>query len=192
MHYQLSLPANYDVDTIRRRIPEIGKRFDAVPGLGVKAFLLREKGVDGSPVNQYAPFYLWTDSAAAASFLFNGGGFAGVVKQYGRPVVQTWLGGTYHHGPAYDLPVTHAVRTVSRLPSDLDPAETATQARDAILDRLGETDLHSAAWAIDPRTWDLVNLTLHSSRPEVASGELYDVPHVSSPDAPGLRSELPA
>lgn len=131
MNYQLSLPADYDVDSIRRRIPAIGKRFDAVPGLGLKAFLLREQGVEGSPVNQYAPFYLWTDAAAATSFLLNGGGFAGVVKRYGRPTVQTWLGGTYLRGRAYDLTVTHAVRLLSRVPSDSDPAETAATAQEA-------------------------------------------------------------
>ena len=188
MNYQLSLPSDYDVGALRRRIPDIGKRFDDTPGLGIKAFLLREQGVDGSPVSQYAPFYLWTDPAAAATFLFHGGGFEGVIRKYGRPVVQTWLGGAYRHGPAYAEPVTHAVRRLTRVPSDLDPADTAAVAGSAPLDEPG---LHSTAWAIDPRTWELMTLTLYAARPAAFDGELYEVPYVSTPDPSGLRALRP-
>ncbi|GGO10638.1 hypothetical protein GCM10010116_21330 [Microbispora rosea subsp. aerata] len=35
-----------------------GHALDDRAGLGLKAYLIRERGVAGSPVNQYAPFYL--------------------------------------------------------------------------------------------------------------------------------------
>ena len=188
--YQLNLPADYDVAALRRRIPEIGKRFDTFPGLGFKAFLLREQGVDGSPVSQYAPLYLWADPAASATFLFNGGGFDGVIRKYGRPVVQTWVGGTYHQGKDNNKTATHAVRTLSRIPSDTDPATTAAATRTALVERLDEPGLHSAAWAIDPRTWELMTITLHTSRPTPADGEVYEVPHISAPSPEALPADL--
>lgn len=35
----------------------------------LKAYLIRERGRDGSPVNQYAPFYLWADTDGMGRFL---------------------------------------------------------------------------------------------------------------------------
>ncbi len=91
MNYQLTLPQSFDMEALRERIPQIGARFDDLPGLGFKAFLFRKQGKNGSPVNQYAPFYVWNDQTAANRFLWEGGGFDGVVRAYGRPIVQTWL-----------------------------------------------------------------------------------------------------
>ncbi|WP_033341783.1 DUF4865 family protein [Catenuloplanes japonicus] len=176
LHYQLNLPSDYDVSPLRARIPEIGKRFDRLPGLGVKAFLLRDLGGGAA---QYAPFYLWTDPAAAARFLWddNGSGLGGVIGKYGRPVVQTWIGGGYRRGAAFGGTVTHAVRRVGPVAGE--PSEVAAATRDALA--TGEPGVHSAAWGIDPRTWELMTFTLHTHRPDADGGELYEVPHLSAP-----------
>ncbi|WP_165956767.1 DUF4865 family protein [Kribbella antibiotica] len=189
MQYQLPLPSDYDVSTLRDRIPAIGARFDNLPGLGFKAFLLREQGVNGSPLNQYAPFYVWTDPAAAGAFLWDGasGGFTGVVGKYGRPAAQIWITGGYHRGAGFGAPVTHAVRVVTPVPADIDPAETATATRETVDKRLDEADLHSMTWAIDPRTWELLTFTMHTKRPDVSEGELYEVPYVSAPNETALQ-----
>jgi hypothetical protein len=191
MNYQMSLPSEYDVDSLRTGIPRAGKRFDDVPGLGIKAWLLRQKGVDGSPLNQYAPFYLWSDLSAAATFLWDNDEFSGLVDWLGRPVVQTWVGGGYHRGPAFGETVTHAVRTVTRLAPDIAPAETATELRAAVGQRLDEPGLHSIAWAIDPRTWESLTFVMHSRRPDPRGGELYEVPYVSmsAPDEVALHEK---
>ncbi|WP_307248589.1 DUF4865 family protein [Catenuloplanes indicus] len=186
MQYRLSLPADYDMDIIRRRIAAGGPRFDGTPGLGLKAFLMRERGVDGSPLNQYAPFYLWADSAAAARFLWGGGGFAGVIDSFGRPVVETWIGGGHHRGPAFHQRITHAVRNVARMPVDADPSGAAAEASVAVRDRLGEDGLHSIAWAVDPRSWEVITFSLHAGRPDRCDGELYQAPHVSAPHVADL------
>ena len=70
MQYEITLPADYDMTIIRRRVATRGSATDAFPGLGVKAYAIRERGVLGSPVNQYAPFYLWADPAGMNQFLF--------------------------------------------------------------------------------------------------------------------------
>ncbi len=169
---------------------------DGYEGLGLKAYLIRERGVERSVVNQYAPFYLWADAAAAASFLWSGVGFAGIVRDVGRPPVQTWIGGTHHPGPARAEVPTHAVRTVAPLPADADPTDVAA-ATDAVL-RAGrdEPGLHSASYGIDPRTWELVRFSLHAGRPGNAAGELYQVLHLSTPGVPALpdavRTRLPS
>lgn len=100
LDYQLSLPQSFDRAALRERIPSVGRRFDNMPGLAAKAFLFREKGVHGSPLNQYAPFNLFADDEAATGFLWRGAEFTGVVGSYGRPAVPTWISGGYYHGPA--------------------------------------------------------------------------------------------
>lgn len=178
MQYQLNLPSDYDVAPLRSRIPQIGARFDTLPGLGVKAFLLRDLGAGAT---QYAPFYLWTDVAAATRFLWDddGAGLGGVIGKYGRPVVQTWLGGGYLRGAAFGAPVLHAVRRVE--PVDGAPAEVAAAVRASLEARRDEVGLHSVAWGIDPRTWELMTFTLHAGRPDASGGELYEVPYLSAP-----------
>jgi hypothetical protein len=186
MNYQLNLPRTHDMAALRERIPQIGARFDTMPGLGAKAFLLREQGVHGSPLNQYAPFYLWADDDAAAEFLWGGPQFTGVVSAYGRPVVQTWIGGGYVRGSALAETPAWAVRTTTKLPNDAAPAETAARAHDALNARAGEAGLHSAAFGIDPRTWELVTFTMHTAQPQPGAGELYEIPHLSAPAEPLL------
>jgi hypothetical protein len=181
MNYQLNLPRTHDMQGLRERIPTIGHRFDTMPGLGAKAFLLREQGANGSTVNQYAPFYLWADDDAAAEFLWGGTDFTGVVNAYGRPVVQTWIGGSYHRGPEIDSTPMWAVRTITRLPLDAAPADTAAHAEADLASREREAGLHSAAFGIDPRTWELVTFSMHTIRPTSSTGELYEVPHLSNP-----------
>jgi transposase InsO family protein len=44
----------------------------AFPGLGLKAYLIRERNVAASLVNQYAPFYLWASIDGRARFLWGG------------------------------------------------------------------------------------------------------------------------
>ncbi len=186
LNYQLSLPRTFDVAALRERIPSIGARFDATPGLGAKAFLVREQGVDGSPLNQYAPFYLFTDETAAATFLWGGTDFTGVAVAYGRPIAQTWIGGGYQRGPAIGETPRWAVRTVSRLPQDEAPEPVAAAAREALAARADEPALHSVAFGIDPRGWELVVFSMHTAKPDPADGELYDVVHLSAPDEASL------
>jgi hypothetical protein len=72
MQYEVTLPADYDTSIDRDRVTRVGHLLDDWDGLGLKAYLLRERGVHGSPVNQYAPFYLWSTVAGMNSPLWGG------------------------------------------------------------------------------------------------------------------------
>lgn len=67
------MPADYDMAIIRSRVATRGSRTDDFVGLGLKAYGIREKGINGSTVNQYAPFYLWATPAGMNDFLFGQG-----------------------------------------------------------------------------------------------------------------------
>ncbi|MEU2358793.1 DUF4865 family protein [Streptomyces misionensis] len=142
MNYQLNPLRMFDMAALRERIPSIEGRFDQMPGIGTKAFLIRELGKNGSPLNQYAPFCLWADDDGAARFLWHGPEFSGVVGTYGRPVVQTWIGGALRRGSGFDTDPTWTVRTTSRVPADEAPAATPAAAEELPSPQTGIVHTH--------------------------------------------------
>lgn len=86
MQYTITLPDDFDMDVIRRRIHDKGALLDGFDGLLFKAYLYARRGQDG-PRNLYAPFYVWRDTAGMDRFL-RGPGFAALAADFGRPAVQ--------------------------------------------------------------------------------------------------------
>ncbi|MFE7590021.1 DUF4865 family protein [Kitasatospora sp. NPDC057512] len=184
MQYEITLPADYDMGVIRKRVADKGHLLDAHPGLGLKAYLVRERGRQGSPVNQYAPFYLWRTAEGMNGFLW-GPGFRGLSADFGRPAVRHWLGAGLAHGAPSAVgeraePPTTATRATVRLPEGADPAEAVER---ALADLPAHPDLHTAAVAVDPSRWELLSFALwHGPAPEDAPGVRYQVLHLSRPE----------
>ncbi|MFE5486063.1 DUF4865 family protein [Streptomyces sp. NPDC056527] len=194
MQYEITLPADYDMGIIRERVATRGHLLDDFPGLGLKAYLIRERG-DGSPVNQYAPFYLWTAPEGMHSFLW-GPGFQGIVNDFGRPVVQHWTGLAYEEGPAASMAPRTATRRRSPVPLDLAPAQAVAEARARHARESRADGVVASALAIDPRHWELVHFTLWAREPaasERGSGsgasERFQVLHVSEPERADLAAQ---
>ncbi len=187
--YEITLPATYDMGIIRDRVAAGGPLLDERAGLGCKAWLIRHRGVDGSPVNQYAPIYLWREVGAAAQFLAGGGGFAGIVRDFGRPVVTQWAGLACFAGADRGAGTpTLAGRRITPLPADPDGsggglqrfvAEEIEQARQLA----GQPGVHTVALALDPHHWRLLRLVLG---PDEAAVERYELLHLSAPELAGL------
>jgi Domain of unknown function (DUF4865) len=88
--YTTRLPADYDMQIIRRRVRDRGAAFDDWPGLAIKAFMITERAA-GATANRYCSFYLWLDTAGTNTFLF-GDGFKAIIDSFGRPRVEHWIG----------------------------------------------------------------------------------------------------
>ena len=194
--YTITLPADYDMAVIRRRVAAKGPLLDDFPGLGLKAYLIRERGRDGSPVNEYAPFYLWNDTAGLGRFFWGGAGFGGIVADFGRPTVHHWIGAAAVAGPAQAdgttaLPRT-AVRRTETVPDGADPAGTMARAV-AGLSALADTPgLHSAAVALDPYHWEVVHFSLWADAAPASvdlPGDRYQVLHLSAPGVSELTGQ---
>ncbi|WP_236244605.1 DUF4865 family protein [Streptomyces sp. CC210A] len=188
MQYEITLPADYDMGIIRHRVATRGHLLDDFPGLGVKAYLMRERGVAGSPVNQYAPFYLWAGPEGMNAFLW-GPGFQGIVDDFGRPRVLHWAGAAYGEGAAAGSVPRTAVRRREPVPAGVRPAEAVERAT-AAHERLVRKDgVVAAAVAVDPHAWELLTFSLLAGEcaPEDAAGEVFQVLHVSQPERARLR-----
>lgn len=181
MQYEIALPADYDMTIIHRRVAEKGPLLDQFPGLGLKAYLTRERGLDGSPVNQYAPFYLWADIAGMNRFLWGGGGFENIVKFTGRVPVRHWTGVACLAGPARIARPRGATRDATLLPPDLDPTPLVAEALDGLEQRATMPCVHTAALAIDPLRWELITFTLWQEDAPQDAGTRYRVLHLSTP-----------
>ncbi|MFB7241186.1 DUF4865 domain-containing protein [Streptomyces populi] len=186
LQYEVTFPADYDMTVVRDRVARVGHRLDAWDGLGVKAYLMRERGVGGSPVNQYAPFYLWDTAEGMNSFLW-GGAFQGLVNDFGRPVVQHWTGLAYEEGGAAGSPARAAVRRRRPVAEEVELSAAMEEAVREAARLAGLDGAVCAGAAVDPRHWEVVHFSLWDHDRPTAPGEVFQVLHVSEPG----RDRLP-
>ncbi len=180
MQYALTLPADYDMDIIRGRVLRIGHLLDDWDGLGFKTYLMRERGVHGSPVNQYAPFYLWNTMEGMNTFLW-GDAFQGLTNDFGRPEVRQWTGLAYEEGAAADSPAAVAVRRCQQVPEGVRLSDVMEEAVRETGRLAAEDGAVLAAAAVDTRHWELVHFSLWDHDTPKASGDVFEVLHVSAP-----------
>jgi hypothetical protein len=193
MQYEITLPADYDMQIIRERVHAAAPMLDDRAGLGLKAYLIRQAGRAGSPVNQYAPFYLWHDVGMMGHFLAGGGGFERITRAFGRPRVRHWTGLARFPGPAAGRGAVPraATRRVTAVPVDPDPqgaglAEFVEREIENLRALARHEGVHTAALAFDPYGWQLVRFVLGEAPPAAAADEApdaerYEVLHVSAP-----------
>jgi Domain of unknown function (DUF4865) len=182
MHYAITLPADYDMTIIRERIATKGPSLDTLPGLGMKVYLVRERGVAGSTVNQYATFYLWASTEGMAGFLWGGRGFGGIVTSFGRPRVRHWIGAACLLGGEGLAAATTATIREEAMAQDIDPAEAVSTALAWTREQLKQSGLCLSAMAVDPSSWRFVHFALWSEEPPMAMGTRYEVGHISKPE----------
>lgn len=180
MQYEITLPAGYDMEIIRERVATRAHLLDGFPGLGLKAYLIRERGA-ASPVNQYAPLYLWSAPEGMNTFLL-GPGFQGVVDDFGRPAVQHWAGLHYREGAASQALPRTAVRRREQITDSARPAAAVEAALEESRRLAAAPGAVATALAFDPRHWELLHFTLWEHEPPEVPGDRYEVLHLSSPE----------
>lgn len=184
MQYRITLPADYDMDIIRRRIAERGHLTNDFPQLAFKAYLYADSSQPYAAGREqcYAPFYLWHDTQGMNAFL-GGAGFAAVIASFGRAAVHIWS--VWHAQMAPDLSVaTHA--SCERLSlgryAALDAIRDAEQAQ-------ADADLACGAVAavssFDPSRWTIMRLRLWRDAGPLSGRDMdiYQVGHISQPSA---------
>jgi hypothetical protein len=184
LQYEITLPADYDMSLIRDRVARRGHLLDDWDGLGLKAYLVRERGLRGSPVNAYAPFYLWNTVDGMNAFLW-GGAFQGIADDFGRPCARQWTGLAYEEGDGG--PARFAVRGLHPVP-DGGPLGDAARDAAAGAGRLAARDgVLLAAAAVDTSRWELVTFSLWDREPAGAEGDVFEVLHLSAPGRDRIR-----
>ncbi len=182
MQYSFTLPADYDMAIIDRRVAEKGHFLDRHPPLIFKAYLAarRDDAGLGSRLNLYAPFYLWQDAEGMTGFLTSPG-FAGVAAAFGWPSVEVWPSviALEHKGsPAEGANATREIVSIPRF-SDLTTLRAAED--EAARRDTGESGAVLALTAFEPTGWSLVRFRLWRAQPATLGDQAYRVLHVSNP-----------
>jgi len=193
IQYPINLPADYDMEIIRERVRTRGHALDDRAGLWFKAYCIREVGVHESEQNQYAPFYLWHDAAVAGEFLWGGGGFAGIVRDFGRPAVETWIPVGVAEGESPHPAVTTAELRTGSLSRHDDLTAQAERLRRRAEWTAREPGVHIACTGIDPTNWRTIELVTRAAAPtapaaadatDMTETTTFTVLHVSQPARP--------
>jgi hypothetical protein len=180
MQYSVTLPADYDMEIVARRIRDRGHMMNGFPGLGFKAFLMarRSCGACPSATNLYAPFYLWQHAEGMSDFL-SGPGFAGLSRDFGRPAVTTW---TLWHARQREgvAAAGFAKRLVVPIGPEADLAALRVQEGHRTEDAMAEGAV-AVVSAFDPGAWALVRFSLWQQPFAAADSgaQLYEVGHVA-------------
>lgn len=169
MQYSFTLPADYDMDIIMRRIAEKGPALDDYDGLHFKAYLYTDSGLE----KLYAPFYLWPDADQMQRFL-DGPVFPGVARSFGWPSIKIW--------PVWNAYLTAEARQARFATREIAPiipfstiADVKAAEKDAIQGALAGVS------AFDPTSWTRLRFRLWRDRPDLPAAQLYSVGHISQP-----------
>lgn len=189
LHYPITLPADYDMSTIRRRVAERHAPFDTLAGLGFKAFLIRER-ITGAHVNEYAPFYVWTQPFGARDFLL-GPKFDAVVQSFGRPTAFEGIVTALHLNGDQEAFRAARSMTVERfsLRPGIDLANWAVDENELHLARIDEVGLLARVVSLEAGSWTAVRTELWAGADiaHTATAARYEVLHVSTPEWQALQ-----
>jgi hypothetical protein len=194
MQYGAVLPVDYEMERMRERVRQNGHLLDDRHGISFKAYLMRERGKGGSPVNYYGSFYLWNDTAAMTHFLVGGGAFERIILGLGRLPVEYWMCLSTIAGNSPDSP-TAAFRSTMAIPAGLDLAADGLglsrfveEQRQRLAEYGRSPDLHTGALALDPKRWELVWFAAGTDALHMEGDcDRFEVLHVSQPDRHLIR-----
>jgi hypothetical protein len=187
MQYCFTLPADYDMSIIDRRIRDKGPLLDNFPNLRLKAYLTARTGDEetASRENLYAPFYVWDQEEGLNDFVC-GPGFAAVSASFCRPQVKTWI--VWQTAISPDV---RAARFATREITDIGRHEPLADIRihesEAVARNIDTDGALAAVAAFEPTSWTYVRFKLWKTLPEAGLGgrvEAYRVGHLSLPGGP--------
>lgn len=179
MNYGVTLPEDYDMAIIDRRIAEKGSFTDGWPGLVFKAYLsVRKTDGSGPGENRYAPFYLWESATAMNTFLC-GPGFAALADSFGRPAVHTWsvwwaqVSKRAHEARFASIDILPISRHANLHELQLTECQLAAASMET-------GNVLVAVVGFDPGSWKLVRFRLFPQTPPVTAGaDVYALGHLS-------------
>jgi hypothetical protein len=181
MQYSFTLPADYDMAIIDRRIRDKGPMLDNFPDLKFKAYLSARRGRNGSRENLYAPFYVWENGVGLTNFLC-GDGFQAVTQSFGWPKVATWI--VWNARISGDVPQARYATCELLATAPYSPlAGIRQEESEAVMDDVARGGALASVSAFEPTYWTRVRFRLWRDMPRATGGttQSYDVGHVSLP-----------
>jgi hypothetical protein len=178
MQYSFTLPADYDMAIVERRIVERGPLLDNCPKLRLKAYLTAHRNA-ARRENLYAPFYVWDEPSGMSDFL-TGPPFIALTDSFGWPQVRSWI--VWRARLTRDVrQAKFATREIAPI-APFAPLETLKAGEVAAASEAIGRGALAAVAGFEPTSWTRVRFRLWRELPRSdEGGEVYDVGHVSAP-----------
>jgi hypothetical protein len=178
-HYAHRLPADYDIDIIRKRSKARGHLFDAIPELHFKGFLLRERGRFGAIQNEYSSLYLWRKDEGFRDFLL-GGRYKSVTDSFGRAQIETRFALDAQRGSGGEARFLY--KQTLDIPHDADLTSAFAAEIERNRETAGGSGTIAAAVGVDVERWKFTRILLSEREPSGASGEeAYQILYLARP-----------
>lgn len=171
MQYTVELPADYNMDIIRKRVRDNGSKTDGFQDLLFKAYLITDKKT-GDNFNSYSPLYIWRQTEGMTKFIFDGF-YDNIIASFGFKNIEIGITTTTdlseHFGDSqfvvqqyHDIPVQQSLKNF-RFDED------------NISDSLGKVVIYN------PDKWKYVTFNFLANRPHQVSNDIkiYTLLHLS-------------
>lgn len=173
MQYTITLPSDYDMTIIKKRVEENGFKTDSFPQLLFKCYLIQEKGSDGFE-NVYAPLYVWKDSSGMNAFIFEGF-YDNIIKSFG------W------HNIHVGIPLTldlsdhfNEAKYALELTKEIEPRISLEGFKDRITNSyVKEKNLVGMVCIYNPDKWRYSQFFFYKDYPKSLHGKVYQILHIS-------------
>lgn len=175
MQYKITLPDDYDMALIRKRVQENGAKTDKFKHLLFKAYLISEK-VQGAVSNSYAPLYVWNNSEGMNQFVF-AGFYDNIIRDFGWQAIQIGVPLTLnledHFSDAtYLLEQTVSIKERSSLLQM--PNELISVQANLPENSVGKLIVYN------PDKWQAAVFGFYTEKPQQPTAALYEILHIST------------
>lgn len=175
MQYKVTLPDDYDMSLIRKRVQKNGAKTDNFSGLLFKAYLISEKA-QGAVSNSYSPLYVWKNSEGMNQFILEGF-YDNIIQDFGWHSIQIGVPLTVELGDTF----TNASYLLEQ--NIVIPEQPSLKGIPSQLSEKTDAQLQNNVGKLiiyNPDKWQAASFIFYSEKPEKYKTTLYEILHISS------------
>ncbi|WP_026884537.1 DUF4865 family protein [Clostridium akagii] len=177
MQYKITLPRDYDMNIIRKRVQDNGYKTDGFLDLQFKAYLITEKNKNKNKniCNSYSPLYIWNNNVGMNKFLFDGY-YDNIIDSFGWQQINIGIPLYTKMKPNFSGS-THILEITGSIPESASLTTFKKQQVDleTSYEILGETCIYT------PDKWGFSKIYFFKETPEELHdlGTIYEILHLS-------------
>lgn len=176
MQYKITLPSDYNMKIIKKRVEENGYKTDGLKDLLFKCYLIQEKGVNDFE-NVYASLYIWKDSAGMNQFIFDGF-YDNIIKSFGWHNINIGVPFTLDLSDNFK-----EAKYVSEITKDIEPNISLKRFKDSITNSYNkDKDVVGMVFIYNPDKWKYSQFFFYKDYPADQGCKVYQILHISEGD----------
>ncbi|NNU78081.1 DUF4865 family protein [Clostridium estertheticum] len=175
MQYKVTLPSDYDMNIIRKRVSDNGFKTDGFLDLQFKAYLITEKDKNKNLYNSYSPLYIWNNNVGMNKFLFDGY-YDSILNSFGWQQINIGIPFYTKMEPNFS-DSTHALEITGTIPESVSLTTFKKQQvnLETNYEILGQTCIYN------PDKWGFSKIYFFKETPDQLHdlGKIYEILHLS-------------